>query len=79
MKNCNTWLRLCKKRVPEPQHKVGGLRGVAKERKDNLIAKLKPIIPENRMIFWESLPLDNISHNNDEMDDDEPLTTRLAH
>lgn len=32
-------------------------QGISKERKDNLITKLSPIIPENRLKFWRELPV----------------------
>ena len=36
-------------------------RGITSERKRNLITVLKSHIPENRMNFWESLPVnDNV-------------------
>lgn len=44
--------------VPGPSRKPA-VRGVDKARKDNLISKLKPILPPSRHPFWESLPVAN--------------------
>ena len=40
-------------------------RGISAERKSTLISKLRPIIPENRMNFWEEL---NITKSNMDLD-----------
>lgn len=37
---------------------------------ENLISKLKPIIPNNRMTFWENLP---IADNNTSLDFDDEI------
>lgn len=39
-------------------------RGISLERKNNLISKLKSHIPENRLKFWEELPVATLDENN---------------
>lgn len=34
-------------------------RGIQKERRDEIIAKLVPLMPENRRHFWITLPVSN--------------------
>lgn len=42
-------------------------RGITTERKKNLVDTLKSHVPENRMIFWENLPInDNVNNTIDE-------------
>lgn len=43
-----------KKGMSKPQCK-DKCRDIALERKNNLISKLRPIIPANRMTFWEQI------------------------
>lgn len=48
-------------------------RGVAIDRKESLLLKLRPIIPENRIQFWENLPTynctDDLNRETDLADD----------
>lgn len=46
-------------------------RGISKERRDNLVEKLKSIIPQNRLFFWKSLPLNHAANGAEiPLDDD---------
>lgn len=51
--------------IPEPTVKTE-CRGVTLERKQNLLHKLRPILPENRIPFWENLAVSNNNENDDD-------------
>lgn len=48
-------LKAIKNGIPEPKIKTK-YRGITKARKENIIQKLGPLMPENRLSFWENVP-----------------------
>lgn len=48
--------RVLKKGIPEPVS-LGQPKGFPSGKKDQLLQSLKNIIPENRKMFWERLPI----------------------
>lgn len=53
--------------VPKPSSKQD-CRGISEMRKNSLILKLRPIIPESRLKFWEQLPVCADNKNDDDSD-----------
>lgn len=48
-------LKAIKNGIPVPQTKTN-YRGITEARKDNIIQKIGPLMPENRLSFWENIP-----------------------
>ncbi|KAH9641233.1 hypothetical protein HF086_003220 [Spodoptera exigua] len=46
--------------IPEPERNQNA-RGITQERKTGIIRKLGDIIPPNRLLFWENLPVNDES------------------
>jgi len=47
------------KQSPPSGHTRKVMRGIQKERKNEIVKALTPLMPENRRIFWRSLPVAN--------------------
>lgn len=58
-------LKYIKGTLTKPQLR-NAYRGISLERKNNLISKLKSHIPENRLKFWEELPVATLEINDED-------------
>lgn len=58
------------KNIPKPPQKSSP-RGITEHRKQEIIQKLCPLMPSNRRLFWENLPINNTSRNLALNDDEE--------
>ncbi|CAG5019251.1 unnamed protein product [Parnassius apollo] len=48
--------------IPSPVIK-NYFRGIKQERKDEILQKLSPLMPENRRAFWNNLPVNDDAVN----------------
>lgn len=51
-------LKNIKQGIPPPRQKLVP-RGITSERKSAILTKLGPLMPTNRRLFWETLPIND--------------------